>query len=822
MLSLHSEIRFWSLQDDINIRPSDYGAFKYNIRKDPSVLIYQNVKHTYAEQRGLKYVIINKRPHKLRDKIKDLEEALVQNKIIFQTWQEDTLKLLLSRGLIVTIKTHSTDIASITFDRNLLNRIQNEIISDGIIVGNQVVCICKDGKVYGQGGLWKEWVLESGSRRNLSMHGEFLAVWGKIGTEHPQPWSPMAKDHQRANLHLYWIGARGPDLVAYRKTDGEPIKIIVSKVCNKNIIVVEQKVSQRGAVSIEVCTFELIGTSLKRICVTSVPLQTQVSCVSLSGKENYLILGCIDGSLALLDRNRGSSRIIKAAFIPTNVAWHKSEALATIANERGQLQYYDTALNCIPTQTISEDPCASNVFDISSYFTTQNSVEMLFWGSRNMLVALEQGPLIVVSHNKMNFLNLIQIYLNENNIDKAIRLLLSKNFNEEAFGALQRIVAHLLRKPLNETTAKQLQDALGSYHCPPVPLNADARHHFGPQVKSMTRRFFHQLVRSKMFETAFLLAVDLGYHDLFMDLHYIAVRTGETEMAAAARAQASALLSHCSSEDSNCSRSSCSQCSDSCSETSEESENNDENRHMSQENYLSTNFNNPIPKTYRPASYVPPIPNVDLPKIRLMNKQSMPPPPTIQVPPLPLTPALLPYGEHSTLGIPYTPRLINPYIQHKFTPIKPPMVPPPPIKPAMVPPPPIKPPMVPPPLMKQSMVPPPTIKPPMAPPPLRPPPPLPVTPPINVSTTAQNPKKPQAKVKFSDTVTAFIVPEVKRPVRVPPPAHVMNPQKELADSLPLCHPNEDYLKDFTPIQRESSESPPMQQPKIKVVHFGVV
>lgn len=51
-----------------------------------------------------------------------------------------------------------------------------------------------------------------------------------------------------------------------------------------------------------------------------------------------------------------------------------------------------------------------------------------------------------------------------------------------------------------------------------------------------------------MFETAFLLAVDLGHHDLFMDLHYIAVKIGQTEMAAAARAQASALLSRCSSE----------------------------------------------------------------------------------------------------------------------------------------------------------------------------------------------------------------------------------------------------------------------------------
>lgn len=85
-------------------------------------------------------------------------------------------------------------------------------------------------------------------------------------------------------------------------------------------------------------------------------------------------------------------------------------------------------------------------------------------------------------------------------------------------------------------------------------------------------------------------------------------------------------------------------------------------------------------------------------------------------------------------------------------------------------------------------------------------------------------KKPHAKVKFSDTVTAFIVPEIKRPQRPPPPpSHVTDPQRELANSLPLCHPNEDYLKDFTPVRKdEGDEEGESQQSKIKVVHFGVV
>lgn len=85
-------------------------------------------------------------------------------------------------------------------------------------------------------------------------------------------------------------------------------------------------------------------------------------------------------------------------------------------------------------------------------------------------------------------------------------------------------------------------------------------------------------------------------------------------------------------------------------------------------------------------------------------------------------------------------------------------------------------------------------------------------------------KKVHSKVKFSDTVTAFIVPEVKRAVKPPLPSHITDPQRELAESLPLCHPNEDYLKDFAPVRKEgdldSSES--TAPPKIKVVHFGVV
>lgn len=38
----------------------------------------------------------------------------------------------------------------------------------------------------------------------------------------------------------------------------------------------------------------------------------------------------------------------------------------------------------------------------------------------------------------------------------------------------------------------------------------------------------------------------------------------------------------------------------------------------------------------------------------------------------------------------------------------------------------------------------------------------------------------------------------------PAARHLTNPKKELADSLPLCHPNDEYLKDFNPITTSKS------------------
>lgn len=92
------------------------------------------------------------------------------------------------------------------------------------------------------------------------------------------------------------------------------------------------------------------------------------------------------------------------------------------------------------------------------------------------------------------------------------------------------------------------------------------------------------------------------------------------------------------------------------------------------------------------------------------------------------------------------------------------------------------------------------------------------------------------KVKFSDTVTQIVVPVsflfqfvfltnflVKDISELsggkPRRTKGVNPAQELADSLPLCLGNKDYLKDFAKAREEEEE---MHGATIKVIHFGVV
>jgi hypothetical protein len=82
----------------------------------------------------------------------------------------------------------------------------------------------------------------------------------------------------------------------------------------------------------------------------------------------------------------------------------------------------------------------------------------------------------------------------------------------------------------------QLEVTLGTFYGRQLSevVVLEHRDHIG----RLARRFFHHLLRYSRFDKAFLLAIDIGARDLFMDIHYMAKDKGEMALAEVAKKKA--------------------------------------------------------------------------------------------------------------------------------------------------------------------------------------------------------------------------------------------------------------------------------------------
>lgn len=103
------------------------------MKKESDDSVISQSKKQYCEQRGLIWTPLNKRPYKTRERLRELEEYLVHDRIVYFSWEDYNLRLLLSTGLLVTlnINSKSGDINNILFDKQLSTKLQVNIICDG-------------------------------------------------------------------------------------------------------------------------------------------------------------------------------------------------------------------------------------------------------------------------------------------------------------------------------------------------------------------------------------------------------------------------------------------------------------------------------------------------------------------------------------------------------------------------------------------------------------------------------------------------------------------------------------------------------------------
>lgn len=503
--------------------------------------------------------ILDKQSIKLKASLKHLDEELKTKKVAYCAWNSETsFYLLLSSGLLIWIQIDllSGDIKEISFDKYFIGKLITENICDFIITRQYILISYDENQityVYLSKASLKNSSLKISAadpkifhiiigggqtkkiNRNVvaNVSNELIAIWTKTSQNEFFPWRPSVKDQERANLHIYKINRVKFEPVCYYWTENNPIGFEFSKFNENEMRSVEQKISRKGEVTIEFCTYRLCTylytsnnskTKLQRVSVTSIPLQTEISCCAFSPDSEKIIMGCIDGSIVLFDETRGTTYLVKASFIPFAISFHPDSALFVIANERGQLQCFDISLCCVKNQLLSEDLAPSNLLDLSGYFLQPSSLTKMCWSKKAdinayynkyaqvdcFLLLLFDGALALTRFvggsglkNDMHTSGLsmdviIHMYLSLNQVEKAINVLLSLNW--DTYGAmcllsLHKIANYIFKLPATPEREELLEKALASFHIPIKPLCNETEVEFGDNADDLTRRFFHYLIR---------------------------------------------------------------------------------------------------------------------------------------------------------------------------------------------------------------------------------------------------------------------------------------------------------------------------------------
>ncbi|CAA9997869.1 unnamed protein product, partial [Nesidiocoris tenuis] len=600
MFNFLCELHFWTKKDGIIVENSDFGAFVYHDRGDASG---SNVSYSkssgpcpilegkkiYSEGRGVAFSLTNKRKKRLKDSLADLEDMLQELRIVCFEWSNSsTIRMVFENGHRTCIKiSPQGDVENFVHDKFMVGKLASgSYLSDVAIHTQHAVFAFTDNLVthvhIPRPSLetpTRKWSTSdvkllnvrlagpSGRRLDKTLSftaaGDSLLVWWKATRDEVYPWSPQVHAQDRANVHIYSLNGAKFDLLCYYKTKFEPIQVMFSQIRPSTVYTLQQKVSDDGEVSLEWEVASLDCRTLRTNFILSLPLPTHVSALALSPKEDKLLATCIDGSLLVADSYGNITNKIRTNLIPSMALWHPDGALIVVANGKGQLQWFDSALAPVSCQLVSTSVLTS-VLDVGSYFKYQPNLVGIHWNPRAnnspheafqdfLLFQFEKGPLVVLKvmrplEKKLSPDTLIYQYLSSGAFSCALNLLHTIDWevdSELAMSSLHSLMSFLLRKPLSLSTESAIEKSLGYFLNPIRPIPEEIITEVEDGVLDLARKFFHQLLRYQRFDKAFMLAIDLGKYDLFMDLYHYSKDTNNKAMAAAAWERADELA--CSS-----------------------------------------------------------------------------------------------------------------------------------------------------------------------------------------------------------------------------------------------------------------------------------
>ncbi|MEJ1274339.1 WD repeat containing planar cell polarity effector [Cricetulus griseus] len=283
------------------------------------------------------------------------------------------------------------------------------------------------------------------------------------------------------------------------RTEGNPLDVHFGTKQPYHVCTVECSISVDKEPMADSCVYECVRNKLHCMSVTRIPLRSKAISCCRNPTEDKLIVGCEDSSVILYEAHRGVTLLAQAELLPSLISCHPSGAILLVGSNQGELQIFDIALSPINIQLLAEDRLPSKTLQFNKFFDVSSNLVQMQW----------IAPPVVSQKPERG-----EIYD-----------LLFLRFNRGPVGVLLFKLA-------------QLEASLGTFYAPARPLLDTTVLEYRDQISKYARRFFHHLLRYRRFEKAFLLAVDIGARDLFMDIHYLALDMGELALAEVARRRA--------------------------------------------------------------------------------------------------------------------------------------------------------------------------------------------------------------------------------------------------------------------------------------------
>ena len=546
-------------------------------------------KRKYMTERGIPWNLSNK---KFRDTLSELEELLEKQFIACIAWtNSQAFQIILSNGVIISviISCDSPDIERIFIDRSLTKR-HPDYISDAIVHDNFVLMSFLEKPqlllvnfTAGKSTSVNDW--RDGDRLN-TMDPKYSVI------DLPAPKSGGGMRAKRTNCvcnkevnlvcvwwrgvgrevggsSVVWLSLLGiscvytMDIITEMTVEGSLLDAIFSHSYPNQLLTIEQTQSSSSKFLIDACTYELVGKKTSRIYSTTLATKSEVICQARSYMQDKMVLVCVNGTLVLWDESKRVPHITKSPFLSDHVTWHPNDVIFLLSNQQGNIAVYDIALNCLCVQLLNDMvDTTSDYLKLSPYFFSQPTLKLVSWSCdtgvgpapeaigccEDILLVFDKGPVCLLrlelgicTRGVIGPVELLCEYIKCDQLKEAVALLNSLNWNSACstcFQCLVLLTDHLFRLPYSFSREECLENTLGSFYSPKQPLFRDVILQYRDDISRIARRFFHYLLRRKRFKKSYLLAVDIGSKDLFMDIHYLALNVGDTELADASRRRA--------------------------------------------------------------------------------------------------------------------------------------------------------------------------------------------------------------------------------------------------------------------------------------------